>query len=281
LTVRTLERWGDDDDDGRHGPNTVPANKLSDTERRKLVAIATCTEFREQLRESLAYVAKSGGTLLVPSFAVGRAQQLLVLLRGVMDTDHALDLAVHLDSPMAVDTTAIYRHYPEEKGLEAVDLHSGSSRIYGHNVYLHRTRDESMRLNDLDGPRVIVSSSGMLAGGRVLHHLKRLLPDAKNEILLAGYQAPGTRGWRLQRGEDTIRVHGRDVEVRARLASISGLSAHADADQLLRWAKDLAPPSRTFVVHGDDDAAATLAKRLERELHFKCDVPQLGQSFEL
>jgi metallo-beta-lactamase family protein len=121
----------------------------------------------------------------------------------------------------------------------------------------------------------------MMTGGRVHHHRRRLLPDPRNVIVLAGYQAPGTRGWRLQRGEKTLRIHGRDVDVRAALLEISGLSAHADADQLLRWAKDLAPPSRTFVVHGDDDAAATLAKRLERELHFKCDVPQLGQSFEL
>ena len=116
-----------------------------------------------------------------------------------------------------------------------------------------------MRLNALDGPRVLIASSGMMTGGRILHHLRRLLPDRRNLLLLAGYQAPGTRGWRIQRGEEFVRIHGRDVHVKAQVARISGLSAHADADQLLRWVRDLPPPRRTFVVHGDDGASEALA----------------------
>jgi len=188
---------------------------------------------------------------------------------------------VHLDSPMAVDTTGIYRRYPEEHGLEAVDLRSGDSAIYGRNVYLHRTREDSIRLNGLKGPRVIVSSSGMLSGGRVLHHLRRVLPDPASRVVLAGYQAPGTRGWRLQQGETTLRIHGQDVPVRAGLAAISGLSAHADADELLRWLRGLAAPRRTFVVHGEPAASAALAARLARELGFACETPELGSAFEL
>ncbi len=235
----------------------------------------------EQLAEILRRIVETGGTALIPSFAVGRAQQLLLLLHRVGEAHRELDLPVHLDSPMAVNTTKIYQRYPEEKGLEAVDLRSGSSNIYGKNVYLHRTRDESMRLNSLVGPRVIVSSSGMLTGGRVLHHLKRLLPEPKNSIVLAGYQAPGTRGWRLQRGEGTIRVHGQDVPTKAHVTGISALSAHADADQILRWVEPLAPPRRTFVVHGEPDAARALATRLELERGHSCETPGLGESFEV
>ncbi len=235
----------------------------------------------EQLREHLATIVRTQGTLLVPSFAVGRAQQLIYLLRKVMEADARLDLPIHLDSPMAINATKIYRRYPEEHGLETVELRSGSSRIYGRHVFLHRTQEESMRLNSLGGPRVIISSSGMMTGGRVLHHLKRLLPQQHNLILLAGYQAPGTRGWRLQRGEPTLRIHGQDVAVHAPFTTISGTSAHADADQLVRWVRDLPPPLATFVVHGDDGASAALAKRFTAELGFHCETPELGAAHEL
>lgn len=235
----------------------------------------------DQLEELLAGAVHDGGTLLIPAFAVARSQQLLVYLHRVMERRPKLSMAVHLDSPMAVDTTSIYARYPEERGLEAVDLRSGASVVYGREVYLHRSREDSLRLNRLVGPRVIVSSSGMLTGGRVLHHLRRLLPDPRNRVVLAGYQAPGTRGWRLQEGETSLRIHGQVVPVRARLARISGLSAHADADQLVGWARALPPPARTFVVHGEPAAAATLARRLEQELGFDCELPELGSSYEL
>ena len=235
----------------------------------------------EQLEGILAQAVRSGGTVLIPAFAVGRSQQLLVYLDRVMRRAPALAMAVHLDSPMAIDTTAIYRRYPEERGLEAIDLRSGQSVIYGRDVYLHRTREDSMRLNGLVGPRVIVSSSGMLTGGRVLHHLRRLLPDRRNQIVLAGYQAPGTRGWRLQRGERSLRIHGNDVTVGAAVTSISGLSAHADADQIVAWLRGLPAPERTFVVHGEPESAAALAARLEGELGFRCETPTLGEGFAL
>jgi len=235
----------------------------------------------EQLSAALEAVARSSGTLLVPAFAVGRSQQLMVLLHGLMEQRPELAMPIHLDSPMAIDATRIYARYPEEAGLEALELRSGSSPIYGKNVFLHRTVEESMRLNALDGPRVLIASSGMMTGGRILHHLRRLLPDRRNLLLLAGYQAPGTRGWRIQRGEEFVRIHGRDVHVKAQVARISGLSAHADADQLLRWVRDLPPPRRTFVVHGDDGASEALAGRLEQELGHRCTVPRHGEQCEL
>jgi metallo-beta-lactamase family protein len=234
-----------------------------------------------QLEGVLARVVASRGVLLVPAFAVGRSQQLLVHLHAIMRRRGELRVPVHLDSPMAVDTTAIYRRYPEERGLEELEFGPGSSAVFGGHVYLHRTREESMRLNRLEGTRVIIASSGMLTGGRVLHHLRRLLPEPRHCVVLGGYQAPGTRGQRLEAGERTLRIHGVDVPVRAGIASISGLSAHADADQLVDWARPLEPPARTFVVHGEPQAADALARRLESELGFRCAAPGLGEGFEL
>ena len=239
------------------------------------------TPVAAQLRALLEKAIQAGGTLLVPAFAVGRSQQLIYFLRELMELEPKLALPIHLDSPMAIDATKIYRRYPEEHGLEDVVFRSGSSPVYGPNVFLHRTQEESMRLNELSGPRIVISSSGMMAGGRVLHHLKRLLPGEQNTVVLVGYQSPGTRGWRLQQGERFLRIHGQDVPVRAAFAEVSGLSAHADSDQLVDWVRHLPAPREVFVTHGEPRAAAALAARLQGELGFRCSIPAHGDSFEL
>lgn len=234
-----------------------------------------------QLERVLRKITDTRGTAVFPAFAVGRAQQLVYYLRRIMAANPSLALPIHVDSPMAVDATRIYSRHPEEPGLGEIDFRPGSSPIFGANVFLHRTQAESMRLNDLKGPRVILSSSGMMTGGRVLHHLRHLLPEQNNVVVLVGYQAPGTRGARLKHGEKFLRIHGQDVPVRAQVVEIGGLSAHADASQLVRWVRDLPPPKMTFVVHGDGDAPAALARRLHEELGFPCTTPGLGDSCSL
>lgn len=234
----------------------------------------------DHLRAILEKGISRKATIVFASFAVGRAQQLIYLLTKVMK-ESGLEVPIHLDSPMAVNATCIYRRYPEESGLETVDLRPGTSPVFGSNVYLHREADESRRLNDLPGPRVIVASSGMMTGGRVLHHLRRCLPNKNDIIVLGGYQARGTRGRRLQDGESTLRIHGRDIEVRAEIEKLSGLSAHADADELIRWLRDLPAPKRTFVVHGDDEARAAFSARLESELGHSCVCPGHGETHHL
>ncbi len=209
------------------------------------------------------------GVVLIPAFAVGRAQQLMVILRELMRSGQAPELAIHLDSPMAVEATRIYQTFAEESGLEAVEFSKASGPLFGSGVYLHSTRDESMRLNSLAGPRIIISSSGMLAGGRVLHHLRRLLPDPANAIVISGYQADGTRGRLLKNGARTLRMHGQDIPVLARVEEVPGLSGHADSDELIRWLRGMpAPPQQSFVVHGESASASAFVKRLETELHF-------------
>jgi metallo-beta-lactamase family protein len=230
----------------------------------------------------LKEAAARRSTLLIPAFAVGRAQQMIFLLRQAMEGGAAPEMAIHLDSPMACDATDIYRRYAEEDGLEAIEFDQGGRTLFGRGVYLHATREESMRLNQLKGPRVILASSGMLAGGRVLHHLRRLLPEPENFIVLAGYQADGTRGRALKEGATKLKFHGEEVPVRATIAEIPGLSGHADADELLRWLGGATPPpKRTFIVHGEPAASAALAQRLTRELAFSCTVPVHQECFEL
>jgi metallo-beta-lactamase family protein len=234
-----------------------------------------------KLADLLAAAQARRGTLLIPAFAVGRAQQMIYLLRQLMESGAAPEMAIHLDSPMASDATEVYRRFPEEPGLEAIALEKPGRPRFGHGVYVHSSREESMRLNALDGPRVILSSSGMLAGGRVLHHLRRLLPEPKNFVVLAGFQAEGTRGRFLLNGAKTLRMHGQVIPVLATVTEIPGLSGHADAGELVRWLTGAPPPRRTFVVHGEPEAAKALAGRLESELHFPCVVPVHQQCFDL
>jgi metallo-beta-lactamase family protein len=222
----------------------------------------------------LARAQRERGIVLIPAFAVGRAQQIVLLLRRAMERGDAPEMAIHLDSPMAVDATGIYLRHPEESGLERLDLEAGDRTIFGHGVYLHRSREESIRLNALEGPRVIVSSSGMLTGGRVLHHLRRLLPEPRHVIVLAGFQPAGTRGRSLLEGARHLRMHGQDVPVRALVEQVPGLSAHADQSELLRWLRGMpAPPRRTVVVHGEPEASAAFAAKLRDELGHDCRVP--------
>ncbi|MEZ6017352.1 MAG: MBL fold metallo-hydrolase [Planctomycetota bacterium] len=232
-----------------------------------------------QLESILARIVETQGVALFASFAVGRAQQLAYLLHK-LQAEKRWNVPVHIDSPMAIDATKIYRRYPEEHGIESVRFMSGATSVFGSNVYLHRTREDSMRLNDLQGARVIIASSGMMTGGRILHHLRRHATDPRAVIVLGGYQAPGTRGASLQSGSPTVRIHGRDVEVHAEVRQLSGLSAHADRDELLRWLQPLAPPKRTFIVHGEPPSAAAFAEALDSRGH-RCTVPGMGDAFDL
>ncbi len=230
----------------------------------------------DQIAKAFAGTLSKGGIVLVPAFAVARAQLLLLLIRRLMEAGRLPNVPVHLDSPMASDVTQLYRRYAEPEGLEME-----RSELYGKWLTLHRTVEESKRLNTLKGPRIIIASSGMMTGGRVLHHLQRLLPDRKNLVVLSGYQAAGTRGRKLAEGAKYVRMYGSDVPVRARLTQITGLSAHADADDLVRWVGTAAtPPRSVFLVHGEPDSAKALGERLSHEgLH--TIIPELNQRFEL
>jgi metallo-beta-lactamase family protein len=149
------------------------------------------------------------------------------------------------------------------------------------NVHLARSVEESKRINDVMGPAVIIASSGMMTGGRILHHLKRRLPDPQNTVVLGGYMAEGTRGRDMKEGRRTIRIHGQDVPVRAAVAEISSISGHAGRSELLRWLQPLSPPRRTFITHGELAGANALAATLRGEHGWDVVIPKLGQTFVL
>jgi metallo-beta-lactamase family protein len=178
------------------------------------------------------------------------------------------DLPIHLDSPMAVEATRIYAAHPGEQ--------EARGELTARNVITHATVEESKALNSFRGPGILISSSGMLTGGRILHHLKRLLPDPRNTVALVGYQAAGTRGRMLQDHAPTISIHGEQVPVKAAIADLCGFSGHADAAELLRWLGALKErPKTIYLTHGEPEAAAALAATLQGK-GFTAQVPKLG-----
>lgn len=226
-----------------------------------------------ELGPALQRLAARGGVAVVPVFAVGRAQALLLAIaqlkeRGVVP--HALP--VFLDSPMAVHTTQLFQQHP---GAHRLSPHEVQSLT--HSATLISSTDESKALASRHGPMVILSASGMATGGRVLHHLAHHAGNHRNMILLTGFQSPGTRGATLASGARSVRIHGRDVEVQAEVVQLQSASAHADSGQLLDWLKQ-APqaPDQVYVVHGEASAADALRIRIDRELHWRAVVPEHG-----
>jgi len=229
------------------------------------------------LAEIIQRTAGRGGSVVIPAFAVGRAQALLLLLSRLKARHAIPDLPVFLDSPMAIDMTEIYHRHRAEHRLSPEEC-KGLCRV----ATMVRTSDQSRALNEIRYPAIIISASGMATGGRVLHHLKRMAPDRRNTIVLAGYQAGGTRGARLAAGEKSIRIFGEEVAVHAEVALLRGMSAHADAAQLVRWMKSAAKvPKQVFLTHGEPGPADTLRLRVETELGWLAGVPRLGQTVEL
>jgi metallo-beta-lactamase family protein len=239
------------------------------------------TSVLDQVRDLVLASIRRGGVMVVASFAVGRAQQLIYLLQILMEQKRLPQLPIFLDSPMAVSGMNIYRYYASEHDLsEGLDLRSDYTFNFD-EIHLARSVAESRRINHVQGPAVIISSAGMMTGGRILHHLSQRLPDERNTIVLGGFMAAGTRGRALQDGVSSLRVFGRDVPVRAAVVEISALSAHADRSELRRWLAPLDAPRRAFITHGEPASARAFADQLQRERGWSTLVPKMGQRVEL
>jgi len=231
----------------------------------------------QALAEIISRTSARGGSVVIPAFAVGRAQLLLHVIARLKAAQSIPDVPVFLNSPMAVDTTALYKRFARGHRLDDAELQAmaGVARMV-------RSEAESRDLMRLRGPSVITSASGMATGGRVLHHIRQHGPDERSTIVLVGYQAPGTRGADLQAGKRSLRMLGEDIPIRAEVASLSGLSAHGDANDLVRWARTMArPPRQVYLVHGETDAAQALATRLRTELGWTVEIPGRGDSVTL
>lgn len=213
------------------------------------------------------------GIVMVPSFAVGRAQQLMYHLYRMKKSGLIPDLPIYLNSPMATDVTALYQRFADQHRLSREDCQGMC-----HVAEFVRTVAESKRLENLRNPAVIIAGSGMATGGRILHHLHALAPEPRNTILLSGFQAGGTRGALIAGGAEQVRIHGVDVPIRAEVAALENLSAHADADEIMQWLGSFrTPPRHTFVVHGEPDAADSLRRRIAAELGWSVSVAEHRQ----
>jgi len=231
----------------------------------------------QKLGGIITKTAARGGTVLVPAFAVGRAQSLLYYLHRLKSAGRMPQIAIFLDSPMAVSASDIFcRHLGDHKLTEAE-----CSSMCAVARYV-RSAEDSKALDHSAVPAVIISASGMATGGRVLHHLKVMAPDPRNTILLAGFQAAGTRGAQLMNGTKDLSIHGQRVLVRASVEAMHMLSAHADADEIIEWLGGFHhPPKCTFVTHGEAKAADCLSARISTELGWTSSVPSYAQAMEI
>ena len=222
-----------------------------------------------------------GGMMLVASFAIGRCQQLVYLLRTLMAAGRLPEIPVWIDSPMAVEATEVFRRHVAEHDFTEARMQGVSDSLASPWVRMARTAEESKAINAHQGAGIVIASSGMMNGGRILHHLARRLPDPKTTVLVAGYQAKGTRGRSLIEGAEFLRIHGRDVPVRAVVRKVDALSGHADRHELDRWLGSMAAPRRTFLVHGEPPAARGMAEHLKTTLGWESTIPAIGDSFDL
>jgi len=222
-----------------------------------------------------------GGMMLVASFAIGRCQQLVYLLRTLMAARRIPELPVWIDSPMAVDAMEVFRRHVAEHDFSEAAMEGVAVSLASPFVHMAKTAAESKAINSHDGPGIVIASSGMMNGGRILHHLAQRLPDPKTTVLVAGFQAAGTRGRTLIDGARMLRIHGRDIPVRAAIRRVDALSGHADRRELGRWLTGLPAPKRTFLVHGEPPAARSMAEYLQEKFRWEVTIPAIGDTVEL
>lgn len=274
---------------GRYGvpimrdPDPVPEADVLLVESTYGDRLHALDDHADKLAEAVNRASGSGGWLLVPAFAVGRAQEILYDLRELEEARRIPSMPVYLDSPMAIQATGIYAAHPEEHDADLKHVEAKGTRAFAPGrLTLCRGVEDSKRLNDTPGPGIIIAGSGMATGGRILHHLRRLLPNATTTVLFVGYQAAGTRGRLLRDGAQAIKMLGEVVPVHARIMVSDTYSAHADRGEILRWLRGFTrPPAMTYVVHGEPAAATALRDMVAKELGWSAAVAEDGQRVTL
>jgi metallo-beta-lactamase family protein len=236
-----------------------------------------------ELKDCLLSTIKNKGVLLIPAFAIERTQELLFEFNHLIEEGHLPPVQIYLDSPLAIKASEVMTEYPQYYNEEA-----GHHVKMGDDLFsfpgLHKTasRDDSKLINESSWPKVIIAGSGMMNGGRILHHLVRYLGSPKCTVLIIGYQAAGTLGRRLYTGERNVEVLDQRIQVKAKVMSIGAYSAHADQKQLVNWIRSAErSPSQVYCTHGEEQASAALATRITEELRVPADVPRLDQRIEI
>lgn len=231
--------------------------------------------------ETINQTIDRGGSVLIPAFAVDRTEIILFQLRELMQSGLIRRVPIYADSPMALKALVFYRQAIDEDSPEIRDeivtAWRGLDPFDPGTLVELLSVEESKSINDPQAPCIIISASGMATGGRVVHHLKNMLPKAQHTILLVGFQAMGTRGRRLADGESEVKMHGEMVPVNAQISQIGSFSVHADSDELLSWLRSAEKPTRVFVVHGEEGASSDLVDRISSELGWRCHAPVDGE----
>lgn len=237
----------------------------------------------DDLARIVRTAAERGGAVLVPAFAVDRTQELLWILHRLEREGRVPALPVYVDSPMAIEVTDVYRHHPEDCDAETAQAFAAGERpLTPSRLHVARSEQESRAINDVQGPAIIISSSGMATGGRILHHLARRLPDPRTTVLLVGFQAEGTRGRALEQGARELKMLGQLVPVRATIERIDALSAHADADEILRWLGGFTrAPRDTYIVHGEPEGSRALADAIRARYGWRVRIAADGETVPL
>lgn len=231
----------------------------------------------DQLAEVITKTINRGGTVIVPSFAVGRTQSILFYVANLLKDGRIPNVPVYLNSPMAINATGLYCDHRPSHALTPQQCHEMCNvATYVNSV------EESKRLNNQPFPKIIISASGMATGGRVIHHIKAYGPDPNNTILFVGYQAAGTRGEKIVGGAESVKIHGSQIPIRAEIVNMHNLSAHADKDELLLWVKGFSGSLRkVFVTHGEPTAAAEFEKSLSEQLKLDVTIPEYLNDYSL
>jgi metallo-beta-lactamase family protein len=237
--------------------------------------------FAQEINDAIA----RGGSILIPAFAVDRTEVILMALKELILEKKIPEIPIYVDSPMALAALNFYR---EAVASNSPEIRDGvSQRFKNEDPFdtgrLHQmsTTEESKAINDITGPAIIISASGMATGGRVVHHLANKLPNPKNTVILVGYQAVGSRGRLLEEGVTEIKIHGELIPVRAHISKVESFSVHADSDELIAWLKQAKAPQQAFVVHGEVQGQEHMQGRLTTELGWKATIPKSGQVFQV
>ncbi|MCF7805883.1 MAG: MBL fold metallo-hydrolase [Candidatus Marinimicrobia bacterium] len=237
----------------------------------------------EELVRVINESADRGGVLVIPSFAVGRTQTLLYVIRELEAQGKIPVMPIYIDSPMAIDATSIFTSH-----LDVLNLHAREQTLQGSSIFqptqlkVCRSREESMAINRIKEKAIIISASGMITGGRILHHMRERLGDPKNSILFIGYQAMGTRGRTILEGAETVKIHGKKIPVKAQIKNIFGFSGHADYEEILAWLMGFnRPPKMTFINHGEADASEALAEKIRSHFGWEVTVPEFGENYSI
>lgn len=238
---------------------------------------------QSELGEAINRGLDRGGCVMIPAFAVGRSQMILYYLNELMRNGDIPRVPVYMDSPMAIAATKMYVDNDEDHKISADEILSDGGFLTLHDqLKIIRSHNESAALNEIKGRCIILSASGMMTGGRILHHLYHRLPRTEDSLLIVGYQPEGTRGRKILNGDETVRIFGQEVPVRCRVEQVDGLSAHADRKELMKWMGQFKEaPKQCFVVHGELHASNALRTTIEHDLKWNAVVPEYLESFVL